>query len=366
MNNKISCRLLRDYNEPNKLRAVFSNLPESLRGKKATLEVELKAEVTTSGGIDRVKSMGKVSALLGYESEILLNESMSECLLYRGQQLYLRPIVSVKIDAKPIYHSESDAQFNFDFPRMNAETGDAAGLIEPKDKYSLAANLRAIPPKNRLIARAIILIGSIFLGFNTLLGLHDQMVPESQAYYYDKSGADGGESPMMKSLFGSGGFGLFLFIALRKQLSKYMSFELKPSTTPKPDQPLAASDFIQGVARVDLKQTLVRVVACNLECGQYTRREGTKTRTVTFRTPFRAVTLYEKHLAHVPAGVPIENYLDGEIDFPRLFASLYPPLMLDSHHGIDVHWEVQLIHPEFVDQERKGNNAFFSYKDFLI
>ena len=61
----------------------------------------------------------------------------------------------------------------------------------------------------------------------------------------------------------------------------------------------------------------------------------------------------------------LQTYLDGEIDFEPMFASLYPPLMVTGSHGVEVAWEVQLLHPKFVDQELPGPNKDLAYEDFL-
>jgi hypothetical protein len=34
-----------------------------------------------------------------------------------------------------------------------------------------------------------------------------------------------------------------------------------------------------------------------------------------------------------------------------MYKVLYPMQMISSTHGLDIHWEVQLIHKEFIDQE---------------
>jgi hypothetical protein len=109
----------------------------------------------------------------------------------------------------------------------------------------------------------------------------------------------------------------------------------------------------------------VRIVACNMEKGQYKRGSGTDERTVSFEEPIRAVMLYEKHIPFVPASMPIKTYLDDTISFDPMFSALYPPFMISDSHGMDVHWEVQLLHPRYVDHELVGKKQRFSYHDFL-
>ena len=109
----------------------------------------------------------------------------------------------------------------------------------------------------------------------------------------------------------------------------------------------------------------MRVVASNLECGQYIRGSGTNQRTVSFTEPIRGVVLFEKTVDHIPARAPIGTYFNDRFSFTPMFELLYPPVKISSSHGLKVHWEVQLIHPEFIDQELVGPDGLFSYEDFL-
>ena len=67
----------------------------------------------------------------------------------------------------------------------------------------------------------------------------------------------------------------------------------------------------------------------------------------------------------IAARAPIAPHFDGPIDFGPMFAALYPPFTVSKTHGLSVHWEVQLLHPEFVDQELAGPTDRFGYEDFL-
>ena len=48
-----------------------------------------------------------------------------------------------------------------------------------------------------------------------------------------------------------------------------------------------------------------------------------------------------------------------------MFRALYPPQMVSDSHGLAVHWEIQLIHDDFVDQELVGSSDPFHFEDFL-
>jgi hypothetical protein len=165
---------------------------------------------------------------------------------------------------------------------------------------------------------------------------------------------------------GSGALGAGIWFAIRKQLRKYMRFELHglPAKICRGDS-LRASTFLRGRARVPLENITVRMVACNMELGQYKRGSGTKERTVSFKEPVRAVVLYERAIRLIPAGLPVERFLDGEVAFEPMFKALYPPQMVGSKHGLALYWEVQLIHDDFIDQEVVGPIDCFPWKDFL-
>ncbi len=205
------------------------------------------------------------------------------------------------------------------------------------------------------------------IAINTLVGIHDQFKPDIQTWFYDHRDSDGdSESPLQKSLVGSGALGAGIWLAIRRQLKKYMTFEIcnLPGQVGR-SAAFPAGAVLRGRARVDLADVRLRVVACNMEKGQYTRGSGTKKRTVSFTEPVRAVVLYDRLISRIPAGAPVESYFDGEIQFEPMFQALYPPQLVSTTHGLAVYWEVQLIHDELVDQELVGPVECFAWKDFL-
>jgi len=48
-----------------------------------------------------------------------------------------------------------------------------------------------------------------------------------------------------------------------------------------------------------------------------------------------------------------------------MFRALYPPLIVQENHGMDLAWQVQLLHPEFVDQILPGPTSNLRFTDFL-
>lgn len=336
-------------------------------GKQAKLTVQLRAHVHDSRAVHATRPLHaqslKLSAMV--IEAVVPPGCLQGIYSYRGSKVDVRPELRLVIDDGVLFDSSVDHAHELPLGERPRVTHAAGELMDPKDAFSFFANLSAIPQRNRMIALALTLIGGVVVIGNALLGLHDQFVPEVQTLFYDHSGSDGSESPLMKALAGSGALGAAIWAGIRVQLRTYMRFVLKPHTSPQRGQRLALRDLVDGLARVDLEDITLRVVACNRECGQYKRGSGTKERTVSFKDATRAVKLYERHIALVPANMPLAMYLDGEIDFEPMFGDLYPPLAVGTSHGIQVAWEVQLLHPKFVDHEREGATAGLRFADFL-
>lgn len=348
-------------------RLIFEGLPGNAIGRSATAELRLKVNTKRSRGIDEHKTIhSETFKVSSTRHEMLIGEHLQTAYSYTGTHIDLDILAHIEIDDGFIFDTKMHTEIERELLRSPAPTTSAAQLIEPPDAYNFRANLRAIPPRNRMIVMVLSIVGSVLIGINTLLGTHDEFSSDSSAIFYDHVGSDGSESPMMKSLFGSGGLGLTLWLAIRAQLRRYMKFELKPGLKfPRRGQRLAARDLIHGKARVALEKTQLRVVAVNDEKGQYEEGSGTKKRTVSFTIPFRGVVIYEQYLPYVPADTPVETYLEGELDFEEMFEVLFPPLTTSSTHGIDLRWEIQLIHPVFVDQELACPCDGLAFADFI-
>ena len=125
------------------------------------------------------------------------------------------------------------------------------------------------------------------------------------------------------------------------------------------------SDLVHGVSRTDLDNVTLRIVACNMERGQYLRGSGSNRRTVSFSEPAHGVLLYSKTVKLISKSQPVENHFRDSMSFEPMFKALYPPNIVSKSHGLFVYWEIQLIHNEFVDQELEGDPAQFKIDDFF-
>ena len=289
---------------------------------------------------------------------------------YEGSKIEINIHTRVKVDDAVFFDTRVSEEQQIRIGTKPMVNNVAQGLIEPKDIYSFFENLKAIPPHNQLITIAIIVIGGIFALVSLVVGVHDQLVSQdSMTWVFSQYNSDG-ES--QDPIAGGGVISVFstigVWLAVRYQLRKYMKFGFNLSSVPAkllPDKGYKVSSFISGKSRVPLKNISLRIVACNMEKGQYVRGSGSNRRTVSFANPIRGVKLYEKEIDHIPAGIQIRDYFNDEITFTPMFETLYPPCMAGDTHGIDVYWEIQLLHPEFVDQEIRAPTSHFQYEHFL-
>lgn len=333
-----------------------------LAGKSGVLKVLLDATVKRGSPVHRQQVLAERRfTLAAGQNRIAFGDLPDAAFGYRGQQLDIALSASIEIDDGLLF----DTKITLDLgplcrlPPRSGKAQDGAVVHSPRDRFSFIANLRAIPAKARLTVIWLVLVGLPVIAVNALVGVRDQFVPESQVWFYDHHGYDDGrrtsESPLMKALAGSGGVGMALWLAIRRQLQKYMTFEATLPSGIAPGVRCRASNIVQGTAQVALQQAAVRVVAFNREHGQYRTTEGSgknkRTVTKSFTSDARGIVLYEQRLAYVPALAPLATYLEGDVDFTPIFEALYPPFMLGGTHGLSLWLEAQLLHPEFVDQE---------------
>ena len=339
----------------------------ALLGKEASFEIEKHINVSDSRAVNRSEVVFKKRLTLSQQNLIDVSSESIRAYSYAGSMIDIEVRSKLKIDDGILFDTTISEKQQMALKAKPLVANDAESMINPHDDFNFLANLQAIPASNRMKVRIMLMVAALLIGSNSYVGWHDQFVPEGAHYFYSHYDSDGdAESPFMKSLGLSGGVGVCFWFLIRRELKKYMTFIFKPlPATISRATAMRVADIITGVPRVDLENIVVRIAACNMECGQYKRGSGTKERTVSFKEPVRAVLLFEKSIPKVASGFPIESYLEDRISFKEMFAVLYPPNMISDSHGIKVHWEVQLLHEEFIDQELVGDTSLFEYKDFL-
>lgn len=287
---------------------------------------------------------------------------------YKGNKISILLHCKLKVDDGLLFDTKLTESLDLPLGKSPRVDNNSSAIIEPKDMFSFFANLKAIPAHNQLMTLGLAVIGGIIVVVNAIVGIHDQFVPDSMTWLYSHSSNSDDAGPLEMALGGSGLLGAGIWYALKNQLRKYMKFHLSKNLPNrlKPGVKYPVGKFFYGKSRVPLKNVTLRIVASNMECGQYQRRQGSTTRTVSFREPVRGVILFEKTAELIPANTTVSRYFQQEVfSFDEMFNVLYPPNMVSKTHGLDVHWEVQLLHPEFVDHELEGVKGRFSFDDFL-
>ena len=285
---------------------------------------------------------------------------------YSGRMIKVKLQTKLVVDDAILFDTKEVEEHELDLGDKPRTSALGTSVIDPKDAFDFFKNLQAIPADARAKTTMLAAAGAVVILVNTVVGLHDQFSPPGFTWFFSHVDSDGDPaSPFFQSLAGSGAIGAGLWFLIRRQLRKYMEFALRVHGRLLRDRSYSVGDLVKGQSRVPLHDVKLRVVACNMECGQYRRGSGTDERTVSFREPVNPVVLYEHHAPYVPAHQPIAEYFGGEVRFEPMFAALYPPVEVSSTHGVGVHWEVQLLHPDFVDQELVGSSDVFDYEDFL-
>ena len=341
---------------------------EDSMGRDATFVLSQRARVKDHAPVHESKSLYRHNFRTDQRT-ITFTFPTSEFsgFCYDGSQIEIEYQGVLKIDDAIFFDTKVTEEVTYNLLKKPKIRRDADELIDPKDHFNFFTNLRAIPIRNQLATLVLLFVGGIVITVNSVIGCHDQVSLESQTYLYSHTDSDGDSaSPLMQSLMGSGAAGLALWWAIRRELRKYMKFRFKSvpgridRTTSVPIERL-----VHGSTRVELNDVTLRVVACNLEKGQYMRGSGSDRRTISFSEPVQGVLLYEHKARTIPRKQPVENYFPGNVEFAAMFDALYPPAVVSESHGLFVYWEVQLVLDKFVDQELVGSVTGLWEEDFF-
>ena len=346
----------------------LSVLDSSLMGNQANFQLTSHVEVKDPRAINEKSVVfDKDFEINSPEIHFDIPYEQIKAYSYSGRMIEIKLRSQVKVDDALLFDTKLTQLEAIKLKEKKSSQNCAKKIVEPKDYFNIAKNLNAIPAHNRFWTIILMLLGGIVIIINSVIGIHDQMVPESQTFIYSHYDSDGdSNSPFIASLLGSGGLGAFLWFLIRAQLKKYMTFDLKPLSSPiAPGKSFCVSELISGKSRVHLNKAVLRIVCCNMEHGQYVRGSGTNQRTVSFKEPVNGLILYSKEIENIPPGVPIESYFNDKLSFDPMFEALYPPVMLSSTHGLNVHWEVQVLHDDFVDQELVASVDGIAFHSFI-
>ena len=363
---KVRC-LKREEWKPGYITWEITSNNSKVIGQPFSFSIFTKVKVTQSRGIHSRIRAHKRDFTMQQSQNLSVPFSQLKALPYQGKsiQIALEAILEgrskTKHTPKIIHHLEKP------FFQRAPQVRDAGNLIEPKDIFNFRKNLQVIPFHNQIITLLLMLVGLVVVAVINIIGVHDQFCIDGQQYVMSRTDSDGdSQSPFFSALAASGAFGAVIWMLIKAQLRRYMHLEKRPIAGGiVPGLVCRAGDLFYGKSRIDLKNIKLRVVACNQEKGQRIEGHGSNKRTVSFSNPVQGLLIYEKHIDHITAGDSVERWFPEEVYFDRIFNNLLPPMMISSTHGLDLYWEIQLIHNDLVDQELIGKVHKLKIQDFL-
>ncbi|MBI98296.1 MAG: hypothetical protein CMO78_07175 [Verrucomicrobiales bacterium] len=330
-----------------------------MMGKNAEFTLELASEVHDSSPVNDETNLYTDKFVVDRtEYELEIPTDSFECFTYKGTHASIVLRANLKVDDAWILRDSQvsrTTQFKLVDARSGSLGGDATEVIDPFDTVQFGKNFDALLSGKKM---SFILM-SLFCGLGLLGGswlIWDIFSQE--------------EDGVVVSVF----LIIILLVATvclwgwqkNSFFRSYINVSLRPIPDITRNTCLPISQLVSGKSKIDLKNMTLRVVACNMEMGQYIRGSGSNRRTVSFEEPVRPIILYSERVSHIPARQEIGNHFPGEVDFGPMFKALYPPLEISKTHGLAVYWEVQLLHDEFIDHELKGPTDSIEVTDFFI
>tara|TARA_B100000686_G_scaffold352346_2_gene454032 strand:- start:57 stop:1052 length:996 start_codon:yes stop_codon:yes gene_type:complete len=330
-----------------------------MMGKNAEFTLELASEVHDSSPVNDETNLYTDKFVVDRtEYELEIPTDSFECFTYKGTHASIVLRANLKVDDAWILRDSQvsrTTQFKLVDARSGSLGGDATEVIDPFDTVQFGKNFDALSSGKKM---SFILM-SLFCGLGLLGGswlIWDIFSQE--------------EDGVVVSVF----LIIILLVATvclwgwqkNSFFRSYINVSLRPIPDITRNTCLPISQLVSGKSKIDLKNMTLRVVACNMEMGQYIRGSGSNRRTVSFEEPVRPIILYSERVSHIPARQEIGNHFPGEVDFGPMFKALYPPLEISKTHGLAVYWEVQLLHDEFIDHELKGPTDSIEVTDFFI
>jgi len=351
-----------------KLECLIDINDRELYWKTAKFRLISEVRVIDSDPVNERKILFKKSfTVTSWLEKVIIDLSKYKNFSYRWNKININLFVELIVDDAIFFDTKITSKIQqaaFVKPRVFSPW---KSIIDPKDNFNLMENLKAIPFDAMIFVFWLSIIGLIIIAINTFLGFHDQFVPDGQTFFYSHYDSDwDSNSPLFDSLASSWALWAWIWFMIKMQLRRYMTFIFKQTKFIWDRIKIyKLKNIITWKSRVDLKNVELRVVACNMEKWQYMRWSGSNRRTVSFSEPVRAISLFKEKIDFIPKNTDISDYLRWEVSFEKMYKVLYPEQMISSTHGLSVHFEVQLIHNKFIDQELIWDWKFFKYDHFL-
>jgi hypothetical protein len=342
---KIRC-LPREEWEPGYITWQITSNDSKVIGQPFSFSIFTKVKVAQSRGINSKICSHKRDFTMQRSQTLSVPFAQLKALPYQGKSIKIALEAILEGRGKTKHIPQIIHRLEKPFFRRATQVKNAANLIEPKDVFNFRKNLEVIPFHNQIITLVLMLIGAVVVTIINIVGAHDQFCIDGQQYLMSRTDSDGDpQSPVLTALGASGAFGAAIWMLIKAQLRRYMHLEKRPIAGGLvPGLVCRAGDLFYGKSRIDLENIKLRVVACNQEKGQRIEGHGSNRRTVSFSNPVQGLLIYEKHIDHIAAGDSVERWFPEEIYFDRIYNNLLPPMMISSTHGLDLYWEIQLIH----------------------
>lgn len=363
MSQKIS---IKNSTENHLLRCEISIHDSSLIGKEIFISLASRVKVKDPLPVHSIKT---------YETQdIVVHESKSvvyfdikkyQAFSYEGEKIDIEFFIHCEINDSILFNTIIQSNIQDELLIRPKIWGNIQEIIEPKDIFSFVKNMKAIPYKARIFVVWLSILGWILITINMIIGIHDQFSPHSQVILYWVSDSDD-HPPLFKALALNWFLWATIFAMIKTQLRRYMSFFFKKDFKIRErNASYRLSEMLWGKPRVDLHNITLRIVAWNFEEWQYERKEKDETQTISFSHPIRALIIHTQKIDFIPRWADISSYFTWEVSFEEMYRVLYPHAMISETHWLKFHFEVQLIHNDFIDQELKRDIPMFPYKYFL-
>ena len=351
-----------------KLKSTINVVDRELYWKNAKFRLVSEVKVIDNRPVDSRKVLFKKNFTVNsWVDEIIIDLKKYKNFTYRWNQININLFLELVVDDSIFFDTKVTSKIQdslFVKPKVSSLW---KSIIDPKDNFNIIDNIKAIPFDAMALVFGLSIVWLIIIAINTIVWFHDQFVNDAQTFFYSHYNSDwDSSSPLFNSLASSWALWAWVWFMIKTQLRRYMTFVFKKT---KFLWDLAKNYKIREIvtwkSRVDLKNVKLKIVACNMENGQYVRWSGSNRRTVSFSTPIRAISLYDEEIDFIPRWTDISDYFKWEVSFEKMYKTLYPEQMISSSHWLSVHWEIQLILDKFIDQELIWNWKSFKYEHFL-
>ena len=257
---------------------------------------------------------------------------------YEGAKIRIEVVARIRMGSGSWFSRSTEiAKAVVQLPvKQGSSSYDDALLMQPHDAFQMWTNLEAVDPTTRL--QVVIASGGYALAVGVGLWVASNI----------------GFICVIVSGILAFMAGRTLYTQLQTWLKNYGELRFRTVGAVQPSDVVPIGQLLEGITRVAVRRPKLRVVASNLECGQYKRGSGTDVRTVSFQDPVSSVVLYEQEVDVWPADTPLNRVFSGEVRFAEAFTRIHPPLSIDVSHGLKVRWEAQLLAPELQDLEAEG------------